>query len=142
MKTTLRTTVTVGPHWPHREVGGVAQRRQATSIGVNAVPPTPEDFREAYGFAVREFRRHPFGFESECWIADDVWFVKVWRHDGPRNLGLPEQLDLPVPVPLRTMEGQLEARSGGRAFAVFPFIPGRSATWNDWAELATVMRRI
>ena len=76
-----------------------------------------EDLRHAYGIEVRELRRHPFGFESECWIADDRWFVKVWRHDPPGNLALLERLDLPVPIPLRTRDGELVATAGTASYA-------------------------
>lgn len=106
----------------------------------DARPPSKTDVREAYGIAVDELRRHPFGFESECWIADDRWFVKVWRHDPPANLGLLERLELPVPVPLRTVDGDLIARSEGRTYAVFPYAVGRAATWGDWSEVARAMR--
>jgi aminoglycoside phosphotransferase (APT) family kinase protein len=96
----------------------------------------------SYGVDATELRRHPFGFESECWIADDRWFLKVWRHGPPANLALLEQLDLPVPRPLRNEDGELVTRSGGRAFAVFPYVDGRPATWDDWAEIARAMRML
>jgi hypothetical protein len=104
--------------------------------------PLKEDLLDAYGIEARRLRRHPFGFESECWNADDRWFVKVWRHEPPANLALLERLDLPVPVPLRTRDGTLVATAGTRSYAVFPYVRGRAATWADWAEIARVMRRM
>jgi Phosphotransferase enzyme family len=104
--------------------------------------PSNEDLLDAYGIEVRRLRRHPFGFESECWIADDRWFVKVWRNDPPRNLALLEQLDLPVPIPLRTRDAGLVATAGAHSYAVYPYVRGRPATWADWAEIARVMRRM
>ncbi len=91
--------------------------------------PVKEDLLDAYGIEVRRFRRHPFGFESECWIADDRWFVKVWRHDPPGNLALLEYLDLPVPAPLRTRDGALVATAGTHSYAVYPYVRGRDTTW-------------
>lgn len=105
-------------------------------------PPSQNDLIDSYGIRVDSWRRHPFGFESECWIADDRWFVKVWRHTPPQVLALLERLQLPVPVPLRTREGDVVARSGGRSFAVFPYIEGRPATWDDWREIARAMRSV
>lgn len=104
--------------------------------------PLKEDLLDAFGIEVRRLRRHPGGFESECWIADDRWFVKVWRHEPPANLALLERLDLPVPIPLRTRDGALFATAGTLSYAVFPYVRGRAATWADWAEIARVMRRM
>jgi aminoglycoside phosphotransferase (APT) family kinase protein len=104
--------------------------------------PLAEDLLDAYGIEVRHLRRHAFGFESECWIADDRWFVKVWRHDPPGNLALLERLDLPVPIPLRTRDGALVAAAEAHSYAVYPYVRGRAATWADWAEIARVMRRM
>ena len=101
-----------------------------------------EDLLDAYGIEVRRLRRHPFGFESECWIADDRWFLKVWHHDPPGNLALLERLDLPVPIPLRTRDGALVATGEVHSYAVYPYVRGRAATWADWAEIARVMRRM
>lgn len=117
-------------------------RRYGRPLRRDGQPPTTSELREAYGIEARELRRHPHGFESECWIADDTWFVKVWRHEAPANLTLLEQLDLPVPVPLRAGDGEVITYSQGRPFAVFPYIRGRPATWSDWGELANAMRRI
>ena len=104
--------------------------------------PSSEDLLEAYGIEARRLRRHAGGFESECWIADDRWFVKVWRHEPPQNLELLERLDLPVPVPLRTRSGALVATAEEHNYAVYPYVRGRAATWADWAEIAQVMRRM
>jgi hypothetical protein len=104
--------------------------------------PSSDDLLDAYGIEARRLRRHAGGFESECWIADDRWFVKVWRHEPPENLALLERLDLPVPVPLRTRNGALVATAGGHSYAVYPYVRGRAATWADWAEIARVMRRM
>ena len=104
--------------------------------------PLKDDLVASYAIEVGRLRRHPFGFESECWIADDRWFVKVWRHDPPGNLALLERLDLPVPVPLRTRDGVLVATAEAHSYAVYPYVRGRAATWADWAEIARVMRRM
>lgn len=108
----------------------------------DAIPPERDDVYGAFGIEVGHARRHPYGFESECWVIDDRWFVKVWREDPPANLELLKHLDLPVPVPLRTRDGRLTAQTGGRSFAVFPLISGRPATSDDAAELGSVMRRV
>lgn len=101
-----------------------------------------QDLRDAYGIEVSRVRQHPFGFESECWIADDRWFVKVWRHEPAGNLELLERLDLPVPIPLRARDGALAVTAETHSYAVFPYVRGRAATWADWAEIARVMRRM
>ena len=100
------------------------------------------DLLDDYGIEVHRLLRHPFGFESECWIADYRWFVKVWRHDPPGNLALLERLDLPVPLPLRTRDGALVATAEAHSYAVYPYVHGRAATWADWAEIARVMCRM
>ena len=125
---------------------GVSESRFRATVqdvtGPTARVPRKEDLLDAYGIEVRRLRRHPFGFESECWIADDRWFVKVWHHDPPGNLALLERLDLPVPIPLRTRDGALVATADAHSYAVYPYVRGRAATWADWAEIARVMRRM
>ena len=71
--------------------------------------------------------------------------MKVWPGDPPSTLGVAEQLDLPVPVPIRTVDGALVGTlddGDGRAFGVFPFLPGRHSTRDDWAVVARALRRL
>lgn len=109
-------------------------------------PPSPDDLRRTYGLpASNNFIRHDGGFESECWVVDGRWFVKAWRGEPPERLELLEQLHrrgLPVVVPLRTSAGSLMATSGGRPYAVFPFVRGRPAGDDDWAEMARALRGV
>lgn len=104
-----------------------------------APPPTRTELRDTYGIEVGELRRHPVGFESECW-TDGLWFLKIWRDRPARNLEILEQLDLPVPRPLRTRDGELTATANGWPYAVFPHVAGRGATDDDWAETARALR--
>ena len=103
--------------------------------------PLKEDLLDAYGIEVRRLRRHPFGFESECWIADDRWFVKVWRHEPPGNLALLERLDLPVPIPLRTRDGARVATAVTHSYAVYPYVRGRARP-GPTGPRSRVMRRM
>lgn len=106
------------------------------------VPPVAE-LRRDHGLDVQAFAACPFGFESECWILDDRWFVKVWHDDDhPVDLGLLERLadrGLPVPRPLRSGVARTD---DGRRYAVFPYVRGRHAAGGDWAELARMLRRV
>jgi hypothetical protein len=105
-------------------------------------PPVVE-LRRDFGIEADMFAACPFGFESECWIADDRWFVKVWLDEGhPVDLALLEQLadhELPVPRPLPP---GLARTDDGRRYAVFPYVRGRHATGEDWAEVARMLRRV
>jgi hypothetical protein len=104
-----------------------------------------DDLRRDYGLDVTVIERHPGGFESECWVADGTWFVKVWRGEPPARLSLLERLrrsGLPVVVPLRTRDGMLRSVSGGRPYAVFPFVHGRTGGDDDWAEMVRALKRV
>ena len=105
-------------------------------------PPICE-LRRDFGLDVKLFTPYPVGFESECWIVDEQWFVKVWHCDGSRaDLGLLDRLadnGLPVPRPLRP---DVVLTNAGRPYAVFPYVPGRYPTGDDWAEVAGMLRRV
>lgn len=104
------------------------------------------DLNRDYGLTVTELEPHPGGFASDGWAADRRWFVKVWKPgEHPSGLELLaelHELGLPVVEPLRTLQGDLFARHGDRAYAVFPYIQGRTATWDDWRVVARVMRQV
>lgn len=106
------------------------------------VPPIVE-LRRDFGLDAGAFVAYPFGFESECWIVDHQWFVKVWHDDNhPVDLALLERLadsGLPVPRPMRPAVARTD---GARRYAVFPYVPGRHATGDDWAEVARMLRRV
>jgi Ser/Thr protein kinase RdoA (MazF antagonist) len=91
-------------------------------------------------------RRHPGGFESDCWVVDDAWFVKVWRRahppDGLDLLARLRSAGLPVPVPIPTRAGELFAWWQGRPYAVFPFLAGRAADDRDHGLTARMVRRV
>ncbi|MFD7153147.1 phosphotransferase enzyme family protein [Kribbella sp. NPDC059898] len=98
------------------------------------------DLLRDYGLTVADLVPHAGGFATEGWVADRRWFVKRWK-DGSEPLGLTQlgelhALGLPVVEPLRTIDGELYARSGSRAYAVFPYVEGRTATWDDWPTVA------
>jgi hypothetical protein len=104
------------------------------------------DLERDYGLTVSSLEPHPGGFATEGWVADKRWFVKRWK-DGERPVGL-EQLDqlralgLPVVEPLRTLRGELSAMNGSQAYAVFPYVEGRNATFGDWRVAAQAMRQV
>ncbi|WP_350280079.1 phosphotransferase [Kribbella sp. HUAS MG21] len=104
------------------------------------------DLERDYGLTVTSLEPHPGGFATEGWVADGQWFVKRWK-EGERPNGL-EQLDqlralgLPVVEPLRTLRGELSATHGSQAYAVFPYIAGRTATFGDWRAAARAMRQV
>lgn len=105
-------------------------------------PPIPE-LRRDLGLSVESFTPYLGGFESECWIVDDRWFVKVWHSDRHEvDLGLLDRLadaGLPVPRPLRS---DVVRTNDGRRYAVFPYVRGRHATDEDWFEVARMLRRV
>ena len=106
------------------------------------LPPVAE-LRRDFGLDAQTLVACPYGFESECWILDDRWFVKVWHDDDqPVDLALLERLadhGLPVPRPLRS---DVARTDDGRRYAVFPYVRGRHATGDDWAEVARMLRRV
>lgn len=99
-----------------------------------------------FGITVSALRSHPGGFESDCWVADDAWFVKRWKQPGaPIGLARLAELraaGLPVVVPARAVTGELFAVSRGRSYAVFPYLPGRTATADDWRVTARALRQV
>ena len=105
-------------------------------------PPLAE-LRRDFDLDVESVARWPVGFESECWIADNRWFIKVWRDaQHPVDLSIPTALaaaGLPVPAPLRS---DVVRTTDGRPYAVFPYVQGRHATDDDRIEVAHLLRRV
>jgi hypothetical protein len=104
------------------------------------------DLERDYGLTVTELVPHAGGFATEGWVADGRWFVKRWQ-EGERPIGLEQlgelhALGLPVVEPVRTVQGELSALSGSQAYAVFPYITGRTATWDDWRVVARALRQV
>ena len=106
----------------------------------------PECLEHDYGLVVGAFRPHPGGFESECWVADEEWFVKVWRsRRRPARLDLLHDLcavGLPVPSPVRTVSGELHATWQGRPYAVFPYVHGHAQRDDEWRQAAQALRSV
>lgn len=106
----------------------------------------PADLERDYGIRVSQLRRHEGGCESECWVADGTWFVKHWRKPEARpRLALLADLavaGLPVPRPVPTLAGALSSIADGCTYAVFPFVPGRTATDDDWRLTAASLRQV
>ncbi|WP_433162307.1 phosphotransferase enzyme family protein [Kribbella sp. CA-247076] len=103
------------------------------------------DLTRDYGIAAEEIRPHPGGFNSDGWVADSRWFVKVWRRGTPEDLDLLRTLaatGLPVPAPIRTTAGRLHAIADGKPYAVFPYVHGRLATHHDWRPAARALKRV
>ncbi len=104
------------------------------------------DLAHAYGMTAHDLRPHPGGFTSDCWVADSKWFVKAWRRTTtPQGLDLLRNLaatGLPVPAPIQTVIGGLWATAGGRPFAVFPYVPGRTARRDDWRPTAGALKSV
>ena len=111
-------------------------------MGLAPTPPERE-LRRDFRIHADRFVPWPVGFESECWIADDRWFIKVWNERGhPVDLRLPDSLadqGLPVPRPLRV---DLTRTDDGRRYTVFPYVHGRHATDEDAVEVAHLLRRV
>jgi hypothetical protein len=105
-------------------------------------PPAAE-LRRDFGIDADVSVACPFGFESECWVVDDRWFIKVWLDEGhPVDLALLERLaDVGLPVP-RPLPPGVARTNGGQRYAVFPYVRGRHATGDDWAEVARMLRRV
>ncbi|MFF0265922.1 phosphotransferase enzyme family protein [Kribbella sp. NPDC004536] len=104
------------------------------------------DLERDYGLTVDRLVPHDGGFATEGWVADHRWFVKRWK-DSAQPLGLTQlaelhELGLPVVEPLRTVGGALSALSGSQAYAVFPYVEGRTATWDDWQVVAQALRQV
>lgn len=104
------------------------------------------DLERDYGLSVSSLEPHPGGFATDGWVADEQWFVKVWK-EGEQPIGLEllaelHALGLPVVEPVRTVQGELSAMDDGRAYAVFPYVQGRTATWDDWQVVARALRQV
>ena len=106
----------------------------------------PADLARDFGVRAGVLRPHAGGYESDCWVADDAWFVKLWKQQGhPRGLSVLQELQdlgLPVPAPIPALSGALYAVLGGRPYAVFPYIQGRTANHDDWRVTARALRQV
>jgi hypothetical protein len=139
-------------------VGDSGARSNATA-GLNAGGdcdrgPGAVHLERDYGLSVSALVARPGGFESECWLADGTWFIKVWRNEispaaapdaAPGRLGILRELQalgLPVPAPVPTISGGLHATWNARSYAVFPYIEGRPATDADWRQSARALRQV
>lgn len=104
------------------------------------------DLERDFRLTVSSLEPHPGGFASDCWVADGRWFVKLWpegeQPTGLRRLTELRALGLPVIEPLSSSRGELSALSGSRAYAVFPYVEGRTAVWDDWRVAARAMRQV
>ena len=109
----------------------------------SARKPPALELRRDFGLDIVRVVRWPIGFESECWIADGRWFIKVWNdREHPVDLGLLDDLadaGLPVPRPLWADQARTD---DGRPYAVFPYVHGRHATNEDCVEVARLLRRV
>lgn len=78
---------------------------------VGNMAPIASDLVRDYRLKPASLRPHPGGFESDCFVSDQRWFVKVWRgKEAPADLGRLSALQaagLPVPAPIRTVTGGL-----------------------------------
>jgi len=109
-------------------------------------PPTAIQVRDAFGVEVGELRPQFGGFEADG-FTDGRWFVKLWRaqHDSDRALALTAQLaerGVPVPAAQQADNGSYTAAHHGRRYALFPFVDGRQATWNDADAIGRAMRAV
>ena len=106
----------------------------------------PAELERDFGVRVGVLRAHVGGFESDCWVADEAWFVKVWKQPGSPNglevLGELRGRGLPVVAPIAAVSGEHYAVHEGRPYAVFPYIPGRTATHDDWRVTARALRQV
>ncbi|MEU8222962.1 phosphotransferase [Kribbella sp. NPDC048915] len=104
------------------------------------------DLARDYGLTVAELVPHTGGFATDGWVVDGRWFVKVWqageKPEGLTQLGELRAQGLPVVEPLRTLQDEPFALSGTRAYAVFPYVEGRTADWGDWRAVARALRRV
>lgn len=105
----------------------------------------PADLARDFGITASTLRPHPGGYESDCWVADDAWFIKLWKQGHPGGLSVLQQLKdlgLPVPAPIPAASGELCAFLAGRPYAVFPYIQGRTANHDDWWTTARALRQV
>ena len=109
-------------------------------------PPTMTQVRDDFGVEVGELRARPGGFEADA-FTDGRWFVKLWRQepDSDAALALTAELaarGIPVPAARRALDGSYTAEHLGRRYALFPYVEGREATWNDTEAIAPAMRAV
>ena len=109
-------------------------------------PPATTQVHDAFGVEVGELRPHPGGFEADA-FTDGRWFVKLWHQqpDSDAALALTAELAarrIPVPAAQRARDGSYTSAHHGRRYALFPFVDGRQATWNDATAIARAMRAV
>jgi aminoglycoside phosphotransferase (APT) family kinase protein len=109
-------------------------------------PPAVTQVRDAFGVEVGELRPHPGGFEADA-FTDGRWFAKLWREQPDSDAGLALTADLaargiPVPAAQRALDSSYTAAHDGRRYALFPFIDGRQATWDNAESIARAMRAV
>ncbi|MEU4196537.1 aminoglycoside phosphotransferase family protein [Kribbella sp. NPDC026611] len=104
------------------------------------------DLARDYGLTTSALQPHPGGFRTDAWVVDRRWFVKLWpageKPTGLETLSELAALGLPVIEPVRTVRGELSAMADDRAYAVFPYVEGRTATWDDWRVAARALRQV
>jgi spectinomycin phosphotransferase len=136
-------TSVAGP-WDVAAVPAQASPRER--VVVNALPSDAPDLAHDFGIEIAAVHRHPGGFESDCLVVDGRWFVKVWhRNEPPTGLNLLDRfrsVGLPVPAPIPAKAGGLYAWWRGRPYAVFPYVPGRTARRDDWHLTAGALKRV
>jgi aminoglycoside phosphotransferase (APT) family kinase protein len=101
---------------------------------------------EAFGVEVGQLCPHPGGFQADT-FTDGRWLVKLWRQqpDSDAALALTAELaarGIPVPAAQRTLDGSYTSAYLGRRYALFPFLDGRQATWDDADAIARAMRAV
>jgi aminoglycoside phosphotransferase (APT) family kinase protein len=109
-------------------------------------PPAGTQVCEAFGVEVGELRAHPGGFEADA-FSDGRWFVKLWRQEPDSDAALALTTELAargvlVPAAQRALDGSYTAEHGGRRYALFPYVEGREATWEDADAIARAMRAV
>jgi serine/threonine protein kinase len=112
----------------------------------DATPPTAAAVRIAFGIDVRELCRHPGGFQADA-FTDGRWFVKLFRFEPETDAALAVAGELaarglPVPAAVRALDGSYTGEHDGRRYAVYPYVEGRSATWDELDAIARAMRSL
>lgn len=111
-----------------------------------ARPPSAAQVRDAFGIEVGALRPHPGGFEADA-FTDGRWFVKLWRQQPDDDAALALTAELaergdPVPAAVRALDGSYTAEHDNRRYALFPFVAGRPASWDDADAIAHSMRTV
>lgn len=112
----------------------------------DARPPTAAQVLDSFGVEVDTLRSHPGGFEADA-FTDGRWFVKLWRWEADSDAALALTAELaargvPVPAAQRARDGSHTSHQDGRRYALFPFVEGRSGTWDDADAIAQSMRAV